>query len=368
MELICREEGIEVSAASLLAIAREADGSLRDAQTLLDQIIAFGGTRVDDEQVAQVLDLIDRRLLVAILEACVDGDGGAALQACARAAEAGADAKRLGENLLQLLRDLVVLSIAPQSEGLVEASDAELAELRQLADRTDAGRLRRMFRALVKEQEDLAWAPQPHAVLEMAVVRLATMPGGDDVAKLLTRLASLERRLGDAGSGAGGEGPAGGGARPGAPQRSGRDAPPPRRQETAAGDPSAPLPVVFDRLRAFATDRSPHLAAALEGGRLLERSEEGLRIAAPNRFAAQRLGSRSEELQQLCASFFGRGMRVEIETRESGDAGDGPEADPEALRQRRQEALNHPAVGNALEVLEGEIVEIQPLPRGGAPR
>jgi DNA polymerase-3 subunit gamma/tau len=384
LELICRDEGIEVSAASLLAIAREADGSLRDAQTLLDQIIAFGGTRVDDEQVAQVLDLIDRRLLLAILAACVDGDGGAALEACARAAEAGADAKRLGESLLQLLRDLVVLRIAPQSDGLVEASDAERAELSELAGRTEEGRLRRMFRALVKEQEDLAWAPQPHAVLEMAVVRLATMPAGDDVARLLTRLESLERRLAEGGGGGGG--PADGEAQPGASERSSRasgsarpQAAPEAEAETpqapaAAGpaaalrDPSAPLPVVFDRLTAFAAGENPHLAAAFEGGRLLERSEDRLRIAAPNRFAAQRLGSRREALEQLCARFFGRPMRVEIETQESGQGGSDPEADPEALRRLRQKALNHPAVGHALEVLEGEIVEIEPLPGGGAPR
>jgi DNA polymerase-3 subunit gamma/tau len=386
LELICRDEEIEVSAASLLAIAREADGSLRDAQTLLDQIIAFGGTRVDDEQVAQVLDLIDRRLLLAILAACVDGDGGAALEACARAAEAGADAKRLGENLLQLLRDLVVLRIAPHSDGLVEASDAERAELSELAGRTDEGRLRRMFRALVKEQEDLAWAPQPHAVLEMAVVRLATMPAGDDVARLLTRLETLERRLADGGPAGGDSSPAGGETRPGASKLSGGDPPSTHPQAAPAaeaerpraaaaagpapapGDPSAPLAVVFDRLRAFAAGENPHLAAAFEGGRLLERSDDRLRVAAPNRFAAQRLSSRRDALEQLCARFFGHPIRVAIETQESGGGGSDPETDPETLRRLRQKALNHPAVGHALDVLEGEVVEIQPLGGGGAPR
>jgi DNA polymerase-3 subunit gamma/tau len=275
----------------------------------------------------------------------------------------------------------VVLRIAPQSAGLVEASDAELAELRELAGRADEGRLRRMFRALVKEQEDLAWAPQPHAVLEMAVVRLATMPAGDDVAKLLTRLATLERRLAEGGRGGGAGGPADGDARPGSSGRSGRDpqaepageaqAPqPPATAGPAAGpgDPSAPLPVVFDRLRAFAVAESPHLAAAFDGGRLLERSEDRLRIAAPNRFAAQRLGDRLDELEQLCARFFGRPVRVKIETQESSGGSSGPEADPEALRRLRQKALNHPAVGHALDVLEGEVLEIQPLSRRGAPR
>jgi len=71
---IASAEKIAISERSLLAIATEGDGSLRDAQTLLDQVIAYGGTEVSDETVAQVLDLIDRRLLLALLEACVDAD------------------------------------------------------------------------------------------------------------------------------------------------------------------------------------------------------------------------------------------------------------------------------------------------------
>ncbi|UCE86766.1 MAG: DNA polymerase III subunit gamma/tau, partial [Deltaproteobacteria bacterium] len=211
---IAQAETVRVSDKSLAAIAREGDGSLRDAMTLLDQVIALGGAEVDDARVAEVLDLIDRRLLLGIAQACVDGDAAGALEACGRCAEAGIDPKRLGGELLQLLRDLVVLSVAPEAEGLVEGNDAELAELRELSQRTDAARLRRMFRALLKEQEDLTWAPQPLTVLEMAAVRLATLPSGDDVATLLTRLEALERRLrGASGSGEDGAGGAGGGPR-----------------------------------------------------------------------------------------------------------------------------------------------------------
>ena len=81
--------------------------------------------RSTDEQVAEVLDLIDRRLLLAILEACVDGDAARALAACSNAGAAGVDAKRLGANLLQLLRDLVVLRIAPDAQEIVEGGVAK---------------------------------------------------------------------------------------------------------------------------------------------------------------------------------------------------------------------------------------------------
>ncbi|MCG8589081.1 MAG: DNA polymerase III subunit gamma/tau, partial [Proteobacteria bacterium] len=205
LRAIADAEGITISDTSLRAIAREGDGSLRDAQTLLDQILATGGTEVDDETVAAVLDLIDRRLLLAVVSACIDGDPAAALDAASQAAAAGTDPKRLSAALVQILRDLTVLRVAPEKPGLVEGSDDELAELKSLAERAEPARLRRMFRALVREQEDLTWAPQPLAVLEMALVRLATLPDGDDVAKLVARLEALERRLPTGGPGGGGE-------------------------------------------------------------------------------------------------------------------------------------------------------------------
>ena len=248
------------------------------------------------------------------------------------------------------------------------------------------------------EQEDLAWAPQPFAVLEMAAVRLAGMPAGDDVAALLTRLDALERRL--AGSGdpgdestpsSGGTADRGGDARgAGTGSRGGRrgartapaeagptattveagpqpDGPaPPGDEISRPPEADAPLSVVFDRLRGFAGRDNPGLFAALEAGRLVERGADRLRIALPSAFSAQRLEDRREAFEAACARFFGApmGVAIEIDTSEAHSGAPGSALDPEALRQRRQDALNHPAVSDALEVFDGQILEIRPLGGG----
>jgi DNA polymerase-3 subunit gamma/tau len=395
LRAIAKAEKIAVSETSLAAVARAGDGSLRDALTLLDQLVSFGGGKVDDARVAEVLDLIDRALLAAIAKGCIEGDAAAALEACRRAWERGVDAKRLGEALLGTFRDLVVLRIAP-GRGLVEGADAELAALTELAAGTEEARLRRMFRALLREQEDLAWAPDPFAVLEMAVVRCATLAPGDQVEALLARIDQLERRL------AGGEEPGGGAPPPRTPPSRGGGAPPRRgpAQEAApaearptparpappaasiaapaepeiepeleaeAGPPPAPLDQVFDRLRAFAQEANRGLFAALEGGRLVARTEETLRIALPSAIAVRRLEARSGELAAVCERFFGRALRVVLEVEGAASALAPRAAGPDPLAQRRrQEALNHPAVNDALEILQGEIVEIRPLGEGGA--
>jgi len=395
LKKIATAEKVAISDKSLLAIAREGDGSMRDSQTLLDQVIAYGGSEVDDAVVAEVLDLIDHNVLLAIATACIEGDAAAALEACARAGESGIEARRLGANLLTLLRNLVVLHIAADVEGLIEASAEEIDELRALVAKSEPVRLRRMFRALVRELEDLAWAPEPFAVLEMAIVRLATLPAADDVATLLARIDALEQRLRDGdGSSSGGAPPAagngdargdarggkrGGGRKRGASAASAAPpaaraavpgasaAEPPQAAAPADSGPGeiaadAPPEVVFDRLRHFAGDASPGLLAPLEGGRIVDRSESHITLSVPTPFSAKRLNHKRSQLEAACQRFFGRPVRVEIESAEAGamDAAETTAEGREAARDRRQKALTHPSVRRALEVLDGEIVEIRP--------
>ena len=407
---VAKDEGVTISARSLQVIARQGEGSMRDSITLLDQVIAVSGNEVDDARVAAILDLTDRRVLLAIVTACVEGDPARALEACAHAAELGVEAKRLGQDLIAALRDLVVLRVAPDATGLVEGSDAEIEELRQLAAKNEVGRLRRMFRALLQEQETLAWAPQPFAVLEMAVVRLATLAGGEDVQALLQRLDALERRL--AGSAPPDPGPSSAPPRPrssgGSPSsRSGgttRAAPPsapaanlaapiedpigatiegpleatsegkahgaragtPTDDDIPALDPQPPSAAWLDRLRALATERDRTLGAALEGAELLVRTDKVLRLRVPQAFAAHRLERRRADLEAVCARLAGHPLRIEV-------IGPGTDARDEAaggadetLRRRRRDALAHPAVNTVLEILGGEVVEIRP--QGGATR
>ncbi|MEM7409041.1 MAG: DNA polymerase III subunit gamma/tau [Myxococcota bacterium] len=378
---IAKAEKVKISATSLLAVAREADGSMRDAQTLLDQVIAFGGNKISDAQVAEVLDLVDRRVLLRIAAACIEGDAAAALAACHEAGEGGLDAKRLSESLLQLLRDLVVLAIAPDQPELIEASDEEIAELKELAERTSSTRLRRMFRALVKEQEDLAWAPQPLAVLELAVVRLATQPEADEIGRLIAKLEALERRLAGGGNGtpppaSGGTGPArsstggGGGA---APRGRGGKSPargkPAEQNGHAPASPAATRPgTVMDRLRQFAREGEPGIYAALEGAELVEKSDDRLRVSLPPGFAARRLREKQADLDAVATRFFDRETHVEVvEADPRPDGATTPTAEAEhaeAARQRRQDALNDPAVGRALDILGADIVEIRPIGGG----
>lgn len=403
---IAEAEGVEVSRASLLEVARAGDGSLRDALTLLDQLIASGGGKVEDQRVAELLDLIDRRVLHEIARACMAGEAAAALAACRNAWQSGADARRLGAALLGVLRDLVVLQVAPQQD-LVEAAEDELQALRALSESAEPARLRRMFRALLREQEDLAWAPDPFAVLEMAVLRLASLPSGDQVETLLGRLDALEKQLQGAGPSRGGA--ASGGARP-APRGAGNKGSARKRSGASSAVPSAssaraattsaantaanstppaassapaqpapappaanaPLAEVFAQFCSFAQRENRGLFAALEGGSLLERGDGVLRIALPSELAVRRLEQRAREFDAVCARFFGEPLRTRFEW--AGESAAQKSAENSARENTGREngewkrrALESPAVNDAAEIFGASIRDIRPLAPGENP-
>ena len=132
---------------------------------------------------------------------------------------------------------------------------------------------------------------------------------------------------------------------------------------------SSALPVVFDRLKDFVRRANPGLAGALDGGRLLSYEPGALHLAVPLSFAARRLEDKREIFEGLCAQLFGRPtqLRVDADDTASSDNDGRDREDSEALRKLKQDALNHPGVNAALEVLEGEIVEIRPISGSSAP-
>ncbi|HEY8494755.1 MAG TPA: DNA polymerase III subunit gamma/tau, partial [Myxococcota bacterium] len=155
---VAKAEGVAVSPRGLLAIARESQGSLRDALTLLDQVIAAGGTEIDDDTVARVLDLVDRHVLVEVAGACVDGDPARALAAAARAAAAGPAAVRAAAARQATLERV---EAREQRGGVLAARHGGEPHERHLEH---GHRLGRPGQVLLLAQQRAEHAPQPARV------------------------------------------------------------------------------------------------------------------------------------------------------------------------------------------------------------
>jgi DNA polymerase III subunit gamma/tau len=165
-------EGIDVGDDALQLIARDADGSMRDAQSKLDQVIAFTGKAIAVDDVSTVLGLVGRDLLLDTMTAVADENAPAAFDIAGRAVELGYDLRAVCRELARVARDLLVLSVDPSRANDPEiAAEAERDRLLSLAKRFSREDLLRAFDVLTKAELDIRASAQPRYQLEMALLR-----------------------------------------------------------------------------------------------------------------------------------------------------------------------------------------------------
>jgi DNA polymerase III subunit gamma/tau len=169
---IVKAEDITVGDDSLQLIARDAEGSMRDAQSKLDQVIAFTGKTITGEDVATVLGLVGRDLLLDAVQAVTDEDASAAFELAGRAVEMGYDLRAVCRELSRVVRDLLVLTIDPARISDPEiAGETERDRLKALAARFSREDLLRAFDLLTRAEAEIKGAAQPRYHLEMALLR-----------------------------------------------------------------------------------------------------------------------------------------------------------------------------------------------------
>ena len=168
---IAEAEQLQVTDAALALIARSAEGSLRDAQSALDQVIAFAGQTMTEEDVATVLGLVGRDLLLDLLQSVVDEDAPRAFALADRAVESGHDLKLVCRELSRVVRDMMLLSVDPARAGDGELGEGERERLTELGRRFSREDMMRAFDLLSKAEQEIRTAAHPRYYFEMALLR-----------------------------------------------------------------------------------------------------------------------------------------------------------------------------------------------------
>jgi DNA polymerase-3 subunit gamma/tau len=191
LEEMARAESIEIDPAGLQMIAEGAEGSLRDAQSLLDQVTSFSGPRVRAEDVMTVLGVGDRQQVAKAVEWILDGEGKALLQLLEDLHSAGHDLRLFGLNLLEWMRDLMIYRtrVSEGQGGLT--GDA----LREKADQLSFPELDRMLQILMQAEMEMRRSPYPRFVLEMALLRIVEGRRLASIEELWNRLNQMEEKL-----------------------------------------------------------------------------------------------------------------------------------------------------------------------------
>jgi DNA polymerase-3 subunit gamma/tau len=212
LDEISRKEGLKITEGALVLLAREADGSMRDAQSLLEQVLACvepesesrNETVVDERLLQEILGLAERQALYHLSHAVIQGNAQRCVELIAEVVVEGGDLGRLSRDLVEHFRNLLVVRLAESDakategwgNGLVlDLPDQEIEDLRaQVAD-LSIETLLDYFNFMAVGDEELARAANPRFALETVLVRLATLPKTLPIAQLLERLEKLEKKL-----------------------------------------------------------------------------------------------------------------------------------------------------------------------------
>jgi DNA polymerase-3 subunit gamma/tau len=371
-EILAKEQ-VPFEAAALPMLVRAAEGSLRDALSLLDTAIAYGEGRLDEVGVAQLLGSSSPVHVRAFVAALVGRDGAAALEAIDRAAQAGEDLLLLCREVIETVRRLLVLKVNPAG-AFADLAPSETDSLKAAGADATADELIYLLRAFLEADGEMRRSPHPRVELEVAAVRSTRRPEPQAMDTLLAKVEdALARLRASSGNVAGPSA----GARPvavqenllapprePAPAAAVRSPAPSREPKAdraerprAAGDDQATdesLAEGWERVVADIMARKALLGSVLQHAAPVAITDGVLTIALEgNHFHRELLNDRGnrELINQVLAQHLPGSRRFDLDT--AGPVAGG--------------ARNHPAVQAALSVFQGEVVAVRPRsPEEGA--
>jgi len=314
---IAEMEGIEIDRGAVEMVARRGEGSVRDALSLLDQVIAFSGRSITAADVATVLGLSDTTFFARLVDLIAAGDHGGILEALEEAGEAGRDFKMLYRDLLGFVRSLMLVA-GGAPESMLAASPEDLAAIRSSAEKFSYTELLRVANLLLRDDETVNRAEHQRLAVEIALLKAATFPRLRAVEEVLSGSGVAESR---------------GLAAPKAHPET------PRPRDSATGDTAAFL----DKIN----KTRPLIGGYLSGAKSHRREGDRLIFVFDSKLAADSVNDAKQSLEQIAADVFGAPTAVEAVV-----------ADDAAPREATQSPLRDDPIVQAFKKhLGGEIVE-----------
>ena len=371
-------ENLTISDRSLSLIARQGEGSMRDALSTLDQVIAFSGEEVEDDAVQTLLGMVDRRLLLDTVEAVLQRDSRRALDSVHRVDQQGLALRQFTKDLLEMFRGMVICKVVDEPAEMLDLVGDELKELKTLSEEASLEDLQRIVTLLMKTQSELVHSSYPLLTLEMSLVRLATLAPSQELGKLISHIERLEKRLS---------------AAPLTKAQSAPQRPTPEEHQYPASEehqyrpPEVPPPKKSEAPVAGSTDSKgwqglvehvkqsrPMLGSVLEHGRLLKLQPPILEIGyAKESFMISQLQEQeiSRDLEILATDYFGQPVKlrvVAIDTKQQNAppslVEDRKIKETDRMRRLREDAMEHPALKSVQNIFDGKIKKVIAIDKG----
>ncbi len=198
LKLIAQQDGVQIDEDSLFTIAKKANGSLRDALSIFDQVVSFCGENIKFEDVIKALNIIDQEVFFKVTDIVKQKNIKAGLELIDEIVKLGYDFQEFLSGLSEHLRNFLVV-ITTKSTELIEATEYYKSRyISQVNDFSEAD-IVRMLKIVNDAEISIKWAPQPRLKLEMVITQLASLDSTVKIQELISKIEELEKYLNSSG-------------------------------------------------------------------------------------------------------------------------------------------------------------------------
>lgn len=365
---IAEVENISISQAGLSRIATAGNGSLRDAQSIFDQVISYAGSDIRDADVEELLSLADRRYVFMLSEALLEKNASKCLKILEEGYYAGFDMKYFYQMLLDHFRNLLFIKVAGKDTSLFDLADDELVRLNALGKGVSRETLQKLLDILLSEEENMRRTQNPRLHLEVVITRMAYFEELVPIDEILGRMENLEKRLkgGFPEAESDATAPAGLSLQSSGTPANSLMVSEAREERSTYSAGNGDLEQLWENFKAFVKKQSPLLCSKIEPGRLLNYADGALRIGFLKDYIFLddiREKATEERLAEMSKAFFHDDVEVKIEIIKPDSSELTAKTNGTAKNNHdiRQEALKHPLLQKVLDIFEGaEVREIIP--------
>jgi len=190
LQRVAREEGVSIADRSLTALARASEGSMRDALSLLDQVIAFSGKDIQHEDLETLLGAVPQEHVHAVVSAMAEKNGAGAVRVVAEVLDQGHDLRMFCRDVVEYIRHMLVSSVVPSVKdlrGLIEGSEDEIESVVKMAAAFSTTQLQELFKIWSQAEDGLRITTHPRFLVEVAAIKAAGVQDMTEEPSRLTR-------------------------------------------------------------------------------------------------------------------------------------------------------------------------------------
>ncbi len=378
LEHICTKENFDIERENLHLIAREAGGCMRDALSLLDQVMTCSQEGLARDQILNVMGVIDRKLIFDMTNAILTANVPEILLVLDEIHDRGQDMRKLYSDLLEHFRNLLVVKQAKNCEKLVDVPKHELKMMADQVHRISVSHVVQLFDILFREEPAIRYSSQPKIALEMALIRMCQIKPVLSIDEIIEKLGFLKTAV-DTGS-----------VFPVMPlkntstdeDKTGQEKclekveTPPIEEENMPGcntgfekdispmavgeinfDWNRPPEMIWEKIVEAISEKHGFLGSMLSKARLLNISENRIEIEChDNGLQFNRISKNIDKIKKACGKLIGKAPEIILKTNENAQVYHQNRTDQENLS--KHEALNHPIVAEAVEIFKGQVIDV----------